>query len=232
MGVDIPWPEMVKEQFFDGQNRIPWASAKIDNHRDVPRQSTGFYCPVYRSPFVGFIMGYLKPHDIIPVSPCYHCGKLCIHITGILLVSAAPHTFPHDIEKRQDPGPGPIDHILFENAKVFPTSTSTIDDGGDPHPESKSIGREGGKTVAQVLVRLGAKKIMPVNVDDARRDIHPLGIDYLSSFFWINIFGNSCYFSIIYGDIHNPVNIVFGINQMPSFDHQIISLGSQRPRYE
>jgi hypothetical protein len=94
----------------------------------------------------------------------------------ILFEGSASHAFAHNIHEGEHPGLGVIDDVFLERREGLPARAPGINNGGDAHPKSKPIGRNGHQPITEVMIRLRTKKHVAVNVDKAGRDVHALGI--------------------------------------------------------
>src|SRR5680860_1541201 len=100
---------------------------------------------------------------------------------GILLIGPAAHSFTYNVEKGEHPGLGPVDDILLEGGKRFPTGTATVHYRSHPYTKGKTVGWKGIKAVAVGMARLGTGKNMTVDIDKAGSHIEsPVSYTHLT----------------------------------------------------
>ncbi len=213
--------QVFHKKLFNRQNRI--ATAEIDHDRNIG-QLTSFYRAVSRGPVMAVEVCQLDPYNVFGVFFGHFGGCRSVHILYVLLISSAPHTFPNDIQEREYTCPRNINGLFFEIGKRFPACAACINHRSDPGTESKSVWGKGIWAVAVSLVHFGAVKIMGMNVDQSWGNVQTFCIHNLSSFFGVNVFGDTHDRVTFHRHVHDLIDIVFRVDQMSAFDNHTVFL--------
>ena len=117
MGEDVPRPQVVEEQGFDG---VGWLMfAEIHHHRHIGEAAGGNRPVNLLEPSP--VVGRLNADEDLGIESGDHVRRLLgVHIIRVLLIETTGHPISYDVQQGQDPGLGAVDRLLFELRKVPP----------------------------------------------------------------------------------------------------------------
>src|SRR5579863_5670902 len=217
MGGYIARTQFVRHQLFIRALRTK--GSEVDHDRDVgdgPR----LHRALDRSPFRSVIMGRLYTHDHLRILERLRSGCLRIHLVQVLFVLWPPAA-ADNIDKGENARDGAIDHPILEIGEIFPARTPRIDGCRHPATQGKSIG------VYTVISCVGAafaraRVYMYVDVDQARGDVEAGNIDHFRCWARLDMFRDLSNLVVFDRYVTDRVDPVFGINDVATFEHQVI----------
>ncbi|MNL45673.1 hypothetical protein D3C87_1683350 [compost metagenome] len=109
--------------------------------------------------------------------------------------------------------------MFLEIRERLPAGAARVDHGGNAGTEGETVGWEGIRAIAVSLVHFGAEEVVRVHVDQARRYEKPFGIHHLHAFLGVDVFGDEHHRIAFQRDVHDAVDVVFGVNDVTALDH-------------
>src|SRR6185437_1935761 len=147
-----------------------------------------------------------------------------LHISEIVFKARTAHSSPDDIDESEDAGVLAVDDVLFEVFEVAPAGAAGIADGGYAIAKGEAVRPDA--VVAGIGVSFtSGSVIVRVNVNQPRRDVIAGYIDGLGRIAGIEVVGYGRDFAIFDRDVHDAINVIFRVDDMPVLEQQVIRQG-------
>jgi len=101
VGENVACPEVFHKQILEGQG---WHTAAKINHDGHIGNSSGSHGMIDGCPGLSLKVSHFEAHHVVFIVERDLSSHLRVHIAGVLLKSATPHSFAHNVQEGQDAG--------------------------------------------------------------------------------------------------------------------------------
>jgi hypothetical protein len=195
-------------------------AAEVHHHRHV-RFTAGLDRTEDGIPFRPGIVRHLDPDDDARMLADAHRRQLRVHVGEVLLDRSALHARADDVDERQHPRAGPVDHLLLELQEISPPGAAHVDERRLAAPEGMAVGLHRRVRVAEIRILLRAEENVRVDVDEAGHHVHAGRIGGTSGGTRIDVRGDAGNLPSGNCHVHDAVHPAGGIDDVAALDQQI-----------